>query len=366
MDKLLQDANIAVQTSSPRSLSEESITVFRQDKFLQLTFQTTGCRFNTRGSCSMCNYGRGKRPDPSSIYKELGIILKDARNNQIQSILLGASGSFLDPGEIPEPLQNLIFETVFQSKIPQIIIETHYKSISEKTLRRIADHLPGRSIELEVGLETANQWLRTHILNKEIDTAQFEKMIDTAHRFHITVTINLLFGLPFLSKASQLADAKASIQWAISRTVDYIMVFPVNIHPYTLFEWLYEKKQVQPASLWLLVRLLTELDDSQLDHLSVAWYGNRFLHYENGRETVPPYACEDCRHALTAFFDDFYQNRVTRHRREKLGQLLKTPFPCACRESVFRTSLGEATFFMDEYKSVRKEMEVLIASHGVT
>lgn len=362
MDTLIQAANIAIRSDRPLDSPEQVIVVFQQGHFLQLTFQTKGCRFSAGGSCSMCNYGYGRTPDASRLINELHKVL-NTYGNCVETILLGASGSFLDEKEIPESLRNRIFQAVFQSGIPQIIIETHYKSISDNVLHRISQLLPGRRIELEVGLETVNPWIGEHILNKHMDLRKFEEMITTTHRYGMTVTVNLLLGIPFYTEAAQLSDTKASIRWALSKKSDYIIVFPLNIHPYTLFEWLYQKGRIQPPSLWLAVRLLSELDDFELEHVSMAWYGNRSVDYGEERASIPPQACDTCREALLSFFETFYISRDLKARKRLVADLLQSSLSCNCREKVFQKMSKVPRFLESEYQAARCEIEGLVEKY---
>lgn len=362
MDTLLQAANIAIRSSRPLEPPEQAIVVFRQGNFLQLTFQTKGCYFSAGGSCSMCNYGYGQQPDANRLMNELHKVLNTC-GNCVETILLGASGSFLDEKEIPESLRNRIFQAVFQSGIPQIIIETHYKSISDNVLHRISQLLPDRRIELEVGLETVNPWIGEHILNKHIDFPKFEEMIAAIHHYGMTVTVNLLLGIPFYTEAAQLSDTKTSIQWALSKKADYIIVFPLNIHPYTLFEWLYKRGRIQPPSLWLAVRLLSELDDFELEHVSMAWYGNRSMDYGKERMSVLPQTCDSCRDILLSFFETFYASRDLKARKEQLADLLQSSLSCDCREKVFQKMSMTPRFLESEYQVARCEVKELIEKY---
>lgn len=367
MDVLIRDANIAIRAKRPPDqIGKQLITVFQEGSFLQLTFQSRGCRFNAGGSCSMCNYGYGQAPDEVSIADELKQILQRAIEDHVETILLVASGSFLDEREIPEPLQDYICIEVFKTGIPQIIIETHYKSISEVALHRISRLLTGRKIELEIGLETTDPWIQEHILNKNIDAIELETMIAIAHHFHMSVTTNLLLGIPFFSERAQLDSTKTSIRWALSKKADYIIVFPINIHPYTLFEWLYQNECVQVPSLWLAVYLLSELDDFELDHVSMAWYGNRSMDYGKGRRSIPPKTCKTCQNILLEFFEEFYENRKLIHRKQKLADLLRMPLLCNCRETVLQAISASPQFLEAQYQDARSKMKGLIKGHECT
>lgn len=362
MDTLIQAANFAIRSDRPLDPPEQAIVVFQQGRFLQLTFQTQGCRFSAGGSCSMCNYGYGRQPDANRLMSELHKVLNTCRNC-VETILLGSSGSFLDEKEIPESLRNRIFQAIFQSGIPQIIIETHYKSISDNVLHHISQLLPSRKIELEVGLETVNPWIREHILNKHIDLSEFERMIAAIHRYGMTVTVNLLLGIPFYTEEAQLSDTKASIRWALSKKVDYIIVFPLNIHPYTLFEWWYQKGRIQPPSLWLAVRLLSELNDFELEHVSMAWYGNRSMDYKEERVSVLPQTCETCCEALMSFFETFYVSRDLENRKRQIADLLQLSLSCDCREKAFQKMPVAPGFLESEYQAARHEIEGLVEKY---
>lgn len=366
MDKLIQSANITIRANRPPDPSDQCITVFLQGDFLQLTVQTKGCRLSAYGSCSMCNYGCGQEPDTDKLLKELSCILKQAVTKNVQTILLGASGSFLDPQEIPEQTQDAVLKAVFQSGIPQIIIETHYSSASDAALRRVSSLLPKRRIELEIGLESANQWIREYILNKHIDPFGFEAMIARAHHFQMTVTANLLLGVPFLSEAAQISETLDSIRWLLSKKIDYIMVFPLNIHPYTLFQWLHQKGMVQPPSLWMAVSLLSKLDDHELNHISIAWYGNRSIDYGRAQVSVPPQACGSCRNVLLTFFEEFYINRDLRHRKAQIKKILREPLACSCREKALKAVSSKPCFLETEYLTARGMMKGLIGIHERT
>ena len=264
-----------------------------------------------------------------------------------------------------KPCRIASFKPYFKGKSPKLSLR-RIKSISDAIVRRIAEQLPNRSIELEVGLETADSWIGTHILNKRINLTEFEMMIAVAHRYGMSVTVNLLLGMPFFTEAAQLADTKNSIRWALSKNVDYIIVFPLNIHPYTLFEWLYQNGCLQPPSLWLAVQLLSELNDFELNHVSMAWYGNRSVDYGAGQVSVLPKTCDACRDVLLSFFEVFYATRNLGERKKQIEELLRTNFPCNCREKVFQKLSTAPEFLSSEYQAARHKIEGLVSQYEHT
>ena len=54
----------------------------------------------------------------------------------------------------------------------------------------------------------------------------------------IHIIANVLLGIPFLSVRQRIEDAISSICDLLERGIDEIMLFPVNIKPYTLVKFL--------------------------------------------------------------------------------------------------------------------------------
>lgn len=365
MNKVLQQANLIIRKSKPCDKKENLITVFRREDFLQLTFQTSGCNFSAKGTCSMCNYGHGTMVDSESIMEELHCICNAENIYGVNSVLLGASGSFLDSNELPDNVQQKILSYFSKSSIQNIIIETHYTSISEKKLCMIRNFFPNKHVELEVGLETINEQFQENILNKIILLEELNKKIKQIHSFQMTITVNILLGLPFLSERMQIDDTKSAVKWALDNNVDYIIIFPINIQPYTLFEWWYKKGYFQPVSAWLLVFLLNELTDNEMNHLSISWYGNRSITYPEGKTTITPRSCPKCQMELQTFFDDFSTKKSIRYRRKRLEQLLFMDLPCNCREDILtKIKLQQDKNCTYNINGIFKATERMVNSNG--
>ena len=86
------------------------------------------------------------------------------------------------------------------------------------------------------------------------------------------------------------------------------MVFPVNIQPYTIFEWWHKHKYFKLPSLWLLFELLRKMPDRILPYICLAWYGDRSISYSPEEKTITPFGCTECTPQLLSFFEDFISN----------------------------------------------------------
>lgn len=366
LNDLLSKANILIRKSRPSDDSSKRINIFQRGNLLQLTFQTHGCRYSASGSCTMCNYGQGVTTDVQIILRELDEICHSKAFLESNMILLGASGSFLDEGEIPGKLQYDIMKRIAQSHMQEVFIETHYKSVSDDNLQIIQEIFPDKAVHIEMGLETTTEEFQTSILNKTISLPQLKETIRQIHAHNIVVDLNILFGMPFLTINQQIEDTLKTIRWALENGADNIIVFPINIHPYTVFEWWYDNGYITVPSLWGLLMVLQNLTDKELSCICLAWYGNRGIVYSSEKKTVIPQACPICQKQLISFFDDFASNYNLPYRKERLHEFANRTFPCKCRQDFAAKTDDEMhTNFTSKLKSAHGALERWVKEYAV-
>lgn len=359
MNRLLSEANILIRKNRPLDNPSEIITVFRRNNFLQLTFQSNGCRYSAAGSCSMCNYGKGKIVALQEILSELETICQTKDFKECDMILLGASGSFLDDQEIPNEYQYKIMERISKSHIHEIYIETHYKSITISKLLNIRKLFPDQSINIEMGLETITEEFQVNILNKKIHLNDLSEVMKLIHSVNMFVSLNVLVGIPFLSEKEQITEALKTLRWALDNKADYVVLFPINIQPYSLFEWWHQNNYIHVPSLWMLVYLLCLLSDEEMKHVCFAWYGNRCITYSNEKKTQTPKACSICRTQLIDFLEKFSGDFNLENRKLYLKQLQETKFKCNCYENL-NASIEKNEKKYPNWKSGHKAIENLM------
>lgn len=366
MNNLLTKANILIRKSRPSDSSSKRINIFKRQNFLQLTFQTQGCRYSKMGSCSMCNYGQGIAPERNMIMQELEEICNSDAFSESSMILLGASGSFLDNDEISESLQYEIMNRIAQSHMQEIYIETHYKSISDSKLKKIHEIFPDKCVHIEMGLETTVEEYQLNILNKIISLTELKATIKQIHAYHLYADLNILYGMPFLTINQQMEDTLNSIHWAMQNGADNIIIFPINIQPYTVFAWWYDHGYITVPSLWGLFALLQKLTDQELSCTCLAWYGNRSIAYSAQKATIIPNACPICRQKLISFFEDFVGNFHLSYRKKHMNEFDARTFSCKCRQSLIQEiSSGKDNNVISKLTSAHEALERWLKEHAV-
>lgn len=270
----------------------------------------------------MCDYGVANGVHPTQEYiVEMDRILKET-DPSVHVLLLCTNGSFLDRTQISQELFQAVLERAARSQMGWIEIETHYKDVTPEKLRQIQRLLPQKQVAIEMGLESANPLYQSHIVMKGIDLAAYERTVTLIQSFGFVAEVNIMVGLPFLSPKEQFDDAARTMEWAFRHGCG-IVIFPMNIKPYTLLMEMFHSGHYYPISSWMLPLLLDTLTGSQLERVSVAWYGNREEIYSETQErAVFPHSCPFCTAEIECFYREFLETTGGDDRKALLTQLL--------------------------------------------
>lgn len=304
----------------------------------------------------MRDNGYSRQTQPNDKYLEkMRLILKE-NNHDVNYLLLCSNGSILNDYQISEKLLGEILQCAQQCEIPKIIIETHYRDVTESKLKLISKIIK-KPVIIEMGLETLNSRYHETMFMKGIDLDKYEETIKRIKSFGYEVEINLMFGIPFLSEYEQYEDTLNTIHWVVDHRCKPI-VFPVNIKPHTLLRYAYDKGLYKPVSLWLLVHVLDRLEHEELCNILIAWYGNRDEPYPNDIPTVFPSACDRCRHNLEVFFQSLMNAQKFVERKNLISELMSTTTCDCCRVAKKSIEVSNHTFekhFKTFYYQLKKD-----------
>ncbi len=315
------EANKKIRKLRPVLRQSVACDYFRDGTFLEISFMSKRCKNDAAGSCVMCDYGAVDGVKNCEEYiREMEDILK--KENDIQYLLLCTNGSIMDSSQIPDSTLWRILEYTSKTYIPNIILESHYRDITDRKLQKIKEIFYSKNVTIELGLETVNQTYQDYLIMKHIDMNMFEKTVYMIQNYGISVDLNILIGLPFLSDKEQLQDTRNSIIWAFERSCN-VVVFPVNIKPFTLLMNMFENGYYKPVSHWLLLLLLNTLETEYLSKVLISYYGNRDENYYLDNKTIFPDCCSVCQKNLMDFYDAFGSEDNPYQKKELLNQILK-------------------------------------------
>ena len=301
--------------------------------FYHLTIRSCGCSYHKRGYCTVCDYGSGKRVTE----EEIDVIFNSVFNNIDTSsidLLVGSFGSLLDAAEIPTSVLLCILKNISYRHFRTLTIETHYETINEKRLKLIQTTVGNSvdSIMVELGFESANPFVLENCFNKKMDLSELERKMDLISLFGMQPILNIFLGAPFLTQREMLEDAVDSLNWAKNHKAYKVVVFPSNIKPNTVSNYLYERGLYSPPSLWLLLEFLDAISEEDLSMVELAWYGAR-QSQGNSLYAIPPRTCDKCRGILLNGLNDFCKFESFTERRKIIDNLIALQNICHCSDA---------------------------------
>jgi radical SAM enzyme (TIGR01210 family) len=306
---------------------EQSLTVLRHEvadgkPLYVLWFMTQGCTHDRNGGCTMCNYGKGWQVDPALVLDSIKSIL-DTLPSRDYELIVNPSGSFLDEYEVPLSLRNKIYQLLKNTHFETLTIESRADTLRTETLEELKTQFPDKHISFEIGVETLNNYLLKYAVNKGITIHQIEQSVNFIHGLGFTAIANIGLGLPFINEKENIIQTKKSVLKAYAMGFDEIILFPYQIKPGTLLEFLQIHGRYRCTSLWSLIEVLSQLPLEYLPKVNISWYKNYYTDKRNVIEVAN--TCPVCHDDVLLLLDKYKANPC----KETLSALEN--FSCVCK-----------------------------------
>lgn len=219
---------------------------------LTVVLTTKGCSWARRDGCTMCGYVIDSNPhaQPSDVQKQFSAVLAHY-GKAYKIIKVFTSGSFFDQGELPIDVRDGILSELRGT--PKVIVESRPEFVTSEICEDVArtnDH-----IEVAIGLETSNDFIRNNYVNKGFVFRDFVRAAEAAHANSFTVKTYLLLKPPHVTEREALEDALQSVRDAAPHA-DTISLNLCNVQKGTLVEALWKKGLYRPPWLWTAVEVL--------------------------------------------------------------------------------------------------------------
>jgi len=173
-----------------------------------------------------------------------------------QIVKIYTSGSFFDPIEVPEPARLHILDVLKnKNHIEKLVVESRPEYILPEMIEDCASNIP---IEVAIGLETANDLIRKHAINKGFTFADFKIASEIVHRCGGRVKAYLLLKPPFLSERAAVSDVIKSADIA-SKYADILSLNLCNVQRGTDVERMWRLGEYRPPWLWSAVEVLKNI-----------------------------------------------------------------------------------------------------------
>jgi len=166
------------------------------------------------------------------------------------------SGSFFDPDEIKEKIQTKILQELSKTT-KKIAVESRPEYITDNHLKKCDNNLSESSLEVGIGLESAQDDIRNFNINKGFNFQDYQTAANVLHDHHHLLKTYVLVKPPFLTEDQAIHDAFETIR-AIADITDTISLNPTNVQRATLVEYLWKRQYYRPPWLWSIIEILKQ------------------------------------------------------------------------------------------------------------
>ena len=216
---------------------------------LTMILRTVGCRWNR---CTMCGYAsEGAPATAEDLLAQFEKAMQRA-SPAVRVVKIYTSGSFLDPREMPETAKDGILKRLEASCVKRLVIESRPEHITAEQVEGCLSHL---ETEFAIGLETANDLIRQHVIQKGFSFQDFVAASEIVHGLGGRVKAYLLQKPPLLTEGEAMRDAILSARVA-RRHADVLSLNLCNVQRNTLVERLWKRGEYRPPWLWSALEVL--------------------------------------------------------------------------------------------------------------
>ena len=217
-----------------------------------IIFRTRGCYWARKSGCSMCGYVNDVAIEvsPDDLRAQLDSVLPRHRGEPFVKVY--TSGNFFDEREVFPEIRAEMMKAL-GGRCEKVMVETLSHLVRREPLEegtRLA-----QKFEIALGLESANDVVLRHAVNKMWGLREHVRAAELAHEMGATVKSYLLLKPPFLTEGEAIEDAARAAVFAGAFS-DTVSLNPMNIHKGTLVERLFYQGAYRPPWLWSVVEVM--------------------------------------------------------------------------------------------------------------
>ncbi len=262
---------------------------------LMIVLRTNGCEYARKtGGCSVCGFMKnaGENIGDTQIAGQFRYVLQTLDGHDIQEIDLLTLGSFLNDREVgPAARKALLGQAADLEKIRRITIESRAEYVSVEKLKECRQWSGDKILELGIGLESADDYIRNTIIRKNLSKDDFEQSVADVKSAGCDLMAYVLVKPPGLSEKEAIRDAVDTAIYVFDTARKYqvnarVAFEPVFICQNTDLETLFDNKEYRLANLWSVVEVV-----KRTHHLGSVFIG---LSDESLSLDRMVYSCDKC------------------------------------------------------------------------
>jgi len=222
-----------------------------------IIFYTNGCSWVHHSGCTMCGYFNESASGSitaDDLKEQYTYAMNNFKGEPVVKIF--TSGSFLDAQEIQLDVQSFILDDL-KDKTQKISVESRPSFITKTRVDSIKKLVSSTDFEVGIGLETANDRIRSTCINKGFSFQDYQKAVNILKKQGFLTKTYLLIKPPFLTEKQAIQDAITTVK-KIHQLTETISFNPMNIQRHTLVEYLWKRNQYRAPWLWSIIDILSQ------------------------------------------------------------------------------------------------------------
>lgn len=183
---------------------------------LVVSFYSRKCQFK----CTYCNLSYKSSPELISfagIKHQIDWVFNKYSDKLdcFQQLSIGNEGSIIDPTRFPEEALNYLLERTHELPALQVLaLETRPEYISQKIIEKITNLTHAPIIDVTIGFETQDDYIREVVLKKSIHRKRFESSVKLLGELGVRMTCYILLKpAPTMTEQEGIQEAIATIEY---------------------------------------------------------------------------------------------------------------------------------------------------------
>lgn len=331
--KYISDLQQSIHSQIPKEDYNTSVvpvpTDFREENFkgtnhrrAVIYLMSNGCEWALKDGhgCTMCGHlaRQTRRLEiiaPEEYYRQFVSEFKKVDFNKSPLLNLYNNGSFLNDNEMPPQARRKILKLIGgEPNIKMLVLETRPEFVTEEKVSEIKCILPDKHVDLAVGLEMKDDFLRTVCINKGFSLKQYKRAAEIITRY-LNLRTYVLLKPPFLSEREAVENAIETVRYAFAGGSRLVSLEACSIQDYTLVKHLSDRGLYHTPWLWSILEVVKTC--SHLGRLVIGL----FQFFPSPKEM--PYNCDRCSHDV--------MDRIHNYNRT-LDVGLFDSLTCECKE----------------------------------
>lgn len=285
-----------------------------------------GCSVPTCTMCPFTNYNnfglhganaRGLREQVA------GLLARTDDEPAYDMLAIYNDGSFFASREVPADVQLDIARRVAATGVRRLVVESLPQFITADTLAPLVDALGDVQLEVGIGLQSADRFVRETLVNTRVTRQSFEAAVELMQEHDVVPKVYLMIGPPFLTEAEAVTDVVDSTAYVASLGIGGVTLCPTRLAPNTVAWWLHQRGHYRAPNLWTVVDAVRGAH--AMAAVRVACINMRGTDFDS----VYPDSCPRCADPIV---DGLVAYSVT-------GELSDLPATCKCRPSTTAATL---------------------------